>query len=246
MKEFLSNNIKEITFIFRKGKYIPPDPKDRGKPGFERCVELPWIVDKVKQFGPQEGNSLFDFGCNKASYILDFKRQYKLQTYGIDAKRQGKKYVDHFYSGLFDKRLKRKIRHAGPYDICTAISAIEHAGAGMHPNAQGITDYQREICDFMIQSSKACFISVPFGRRPGWAKDKSRRNLYQFDNDMLDHIRGYAISLGYRYLEEIYKFSEGLWIKVHRNNVQNCRYRDNKSGASAIALISAWKSNDEF
>lgn len=244
MDRYGRNNIREATLIFHKGKYAYKHKKDEGRPPFERCIEVPWVLDKINQCNPSKEDKLFDFGCNKAEYIMTAKNDHSLQTYGIDGKPAGKKFVDNFFSGIYNKKLKRRIQESGPYRITTGISAIEHAGNNKHPNIEFITNYQKDICNVMIDISQYCFISVPFGQRPGWAKDKSRKNLYQFDIHMLDHLQSYSLASNRIYLEEIYKLDGEYWVVSDRDVAASCIYRDGKSGASAVALISIWR-NDE-
>ena len=97
MEILKTDRIKEVRLVFKNKKYINVNPGEKGKPAFERCVELAWLDDKMKQINPMSG-TLLDFGCNKAQYIRDFKKQYELTTYGIDAKKGGKKFVDKFYN----------------------------------------------------------------------------------------------------------------------------------------------------
>lgn len=239
------DSVREATLVFNKGKYAYKHKKDEGRPPFERCVEVPWVMDKVFQSGAKKGDKLFDFGCNKAEYIQQLKKKHSLVTYGIDAKSKGKNFVDHFFNGLFNDRWKAEIQQDGPYRISTAISAIEHAGNNMHPDSDAIDCYQKEICDFVIQISNYCFITVPFGLRPGWAEDNSRKNLYQFDCKMLDYIRSVASLTGRQYMEEVYKLDGEHWSAVCRDDAKQSRYRNGKSGASSVAMISVWKESNE-
>lgn len=244
MKPFNEDNVRECETIVKNGLTTCVYKDGEKRLGFERCIEIPWLLDKIQQAGIDSVSKIFDFGCNKAEYLLGIKKEYGCTTYGIDAKPEGRKYVDHFYHGLFDAILMKKINAAGMFNICSAISAIEHAGYAWHPNEHKITEYQKSICEFLIRVSNACFFTFPFGRRPGWPKDLSRRNLYQFNGHMLDFLREYAYSLKKNYLEEIYKFDHGYWIKDSRESSSKCRYRGQKSGAAAVALISVYaKSN---
>jgi len=239
--EFGRNRIKEVTVVYRNKKYIYPNSKQQGMPAFERCVELGWLDDKMAQVPDLEGSKLFDFGCNKAAYIQKFKEQHNLQkTYGIDIKKQGKNFVDRFFHGSFNNPLAQQIKRRGTFRVATAISAVEHAGCAWRPDEARITEYQQGICGFLMQISEFFFLTVPFGRRPGWASDNSRKNLYQFDPKMLKSLKRAAHNLGKKYTEEIYKFDNGYWVKSSKDDARRCRYRSKKSGASAVALVSVF------
>lgn len=240
LKKYSADNVQEVAMKFHKGKYLYLKKSEQGKPAFERCVEVPWIIDKIKQINPQPNSSLFDFGCNKAKYILDLKQQYELKTFGIDMKPKAKNFVDIFFHGEYDDRLQRAISKHGPYQIVTAISAVEHAGHMMHPEEVAIRRYQLEICKFLITSSESFFLSVPFGSRPGWAKDKSRRNLYQFNDEMIHQIENIAKGCKKNTMVEIYKLRDEHWCQSSMEKSSSSRYRDAKSGASAIALVSVY------
>ncbi len=239
MKIFNVQKIKEVCMNFNRGKYKNIDPSEKGKPAFERCVELLWLEDKVKQLNPISG-SMIDFGCNKAQYIRDFKKKYNFTTYGIDAKKPGGKFVDHFYGGLFNKKTAKKIRSLPLFDLGTSISSIEHSGCAM-PKERYVRNYQTMICQFMIDVSKNFFLSVPFGMRPGWADDRSRLNFYQFDSALLDSLQSYAESVGKSYMEEFYILDNGHWVSSTRHQNMKCKYRDKKQGATSVALVSIWK-----
>ena len=49
---------------------------------------------------------------------------------------------------------------------------------------------------------------------------------------------------GKNYLEEVYKLEGDKWVISDRDAAADCRYRGNKLGATAIALVSVW-SEDE-
>jgi len=183
---------------------------------------------------------LFDFGCNKAEYIQVLKKKHFLKTFGIDIKRAGADYVDQFFLGQFNDKLQGSIEKSGPYHVATAISAIEHAGCNLHPDEPKIRKYQLGIFEFLIKSSNTFFFSVPFGKRPGWAKDGSRKNLYQLNSHVLDDINKIAKAMDKKYLEEIYKLQNGKWCQSNREASSKCIYRSNKSGASAVALVSIY------
>lgn len=242
IKAYAANSVPEIPVRVRKKQndweYV--NSSDQGKATFERCIENPWVADKLSQIQDIHGKTLFDFGCNRAKYVIDLKNQFQLRTYGIDAKAEGREYVDRFFHGVYNNRLANSIKESGPYHVATAISAVEHAGHDMHPNAEAITAYQYKICVDMMSCSNYFFLTVPFGRRPGWAKDKSRTNLYQFDTCLLDSLKAEALRQSKDYLEEIYMLREGLWVQSNRDEAGSARYRGNKLGASAIALISFW------
>ncbi len=249
IKPFALDNVREaqIEFDPMTKTYNYANPDEEGQPPFERCVEVPWVHDRLEQaFSGQSPRwphklTLFDFGCNKAEYIREAKQAYGLRTFGIDMKRPGKNFVDRFFQAEFDHKVARRIQRHGPFDVCTAISAIEHAGCLRHPDAAWITGYQMQIVQFLIDTSKYCFISVPFGQRPGWAEDESRKNFYQFDPAMLASIEEYAKEHGKNYMHEIYKLElSGIWVQSNIASAENCIYRDNRGGASAIALISIW------
>ena len=238
MEIFSTLKIKEVRLEFSKGKYTNVDFSEKGKPPFERCVELSWLADKVEQVNPING-SLLDFGCNKAQYILDFKKKYDLTTCGIDAKKSGSNFVDRFYGGLFTKKTAKKIRIKTIFDISTSISSIEHSGHSMTKERK-IRAYQTMICRFMIDVSKNFFLSVPFGMRPGWADDRSRLNFYQFDAPLLDSLKSYAEKTGKSYMEEFYILDDGYWVSSTRQRNMSCKYRNKKQGATSVALVSIW------
>jgi len=239
IEPFKLDHVREATLHFdrRKKQYSHMDSSQEGMPAFERCVENTWVMDKLRQVDEGHRSKLFDFGCNKANYILEAKKIYGFKTYGIDLKAPGKRYTDVFVEGMFNSKRARKLRKMGPFDVATSISAVEHAGCGWHPDEKRIRQYQIGICEFMICLSSYFFLTVPFGKRPGWARDESRKNLYQFSTDMLDEIRHLHDK---NYLEEIYKVNDGYWDKCSRDDAAGCRYRSGKQGASAIALISIW------
>tara|TARA_Y100000310_G_scaffold121149_1_gene119961 strand:+ start:2202 stop:2945 length:744 start_codon:yes stop_codon:yes gene_type:complete len=242
--EHSHNNIKESVIRFDKKtrKWLYDNPKDQGKPAFERCVENCWILEKIASIDEDiSGCKLVDFGCNKAEYIKILKSSYSLRTYGMDMKKLGSKYVDRFFCGEYNDSIEKKFIKNGPYKIATAISAIEHAGNKMHPDEGSIRKYQCRICKNLIRNSDYFFITVPFGKRPGWAKDKSRKNLYQFDEKMLDYMRKMSKKDGKEYLEEIYKLDGGFWVKSSRDKTRRCIYRGKKQGATAIAMVSVWR-----
>lgn len=241
MKSFNKMKLKESKVSYKNGKWVYDNKEEDGLPAFERCVELGWVADKICQVSKTKklkGQKLFDFGCNKASYIKEFKKKYNLKTYGVDMKSGGRNFVDVFYQGAFNKNSKKSIRPESPFRLVTSISAVEHAGCKWHPNASRITSYQEYILDFLIGISEYFFLSVPFGRRPGWPKDGTRRNLYQFDVNLLDHLKNQASERNKDYLEEIYKYSDDFWIVSNREETQRSRYRNKKQGASAVALVS--------
>lgn len=237
MNPISQDRFRERGAIFQDGKYILQ--AGEGRP-FERCVEDTWVEDKLKQCDLRSNDSLFDFGCNKASYILDAKKNFGIKTSGIDMKKEAKNFVDSFFLGEFDKKLKAKIKAAAPFTVCTGISSIEHAGNKWHPNEDKIRRYQIGICEFLIGISKVFLLTVPFGARPGWAKDKSRKNLYQFNKDMLEGLKKYADQNGKQYLEEVFKLDAGYWARSTAEECKDCRYRGKKQGATAVALISIW------
>lgn len=238
MKPFKENHIREATLKFKNGKYITKD-SDIGLYPFERSVELPWLNDKVGQINLSVGDKLLDFGCNKAKYIKSFKNKYGLITHGIDAKKSGSKFVDYFYGGVFNDKLDKRIRKKSPFSIGTSISAIEHAGCSFG-NEKKTRKYQKHICKFMIDVSECFFLSVPFGSRPGWANDKSRTNFYQFDALLLDFVKEYAKFSNMKYMEEFYLWDGLYWNISERQQNLQCKYRDKKSGATSVALISIW------
>lgn len=242
IKPFHVEKAKEVEIRFnpKNRKYEYLDPSEEGKPAFERCIENPWIADKIVQANPLPGQKLFDFGCNKARYLLNAERTYNLKTYGVDIKEGGADYVEKFYKGMFNKKIKRNIRKDAPFDIATSISSVEHAGCKWHPDEARIRNYQMEICEFLMSISDYFFLSVPYGRRPGWAEDKSRKNLYQFDSYMFADLIRIADKLGKDHLCEYYKLDVGYWSKALVQDVMNCRYRGNKQGATAIGLFSMW------
>jgi len=248
IQRYSANNVREaiVRLTNKPGKKWKYDrPEDEGKPAFERCIENPWTLDKISSIDKDlSGAKMFDFGCNKARYVQAAKKLHNLKTYGIDAKPEGKRYVDHFFEGQYDDALERKIIREGPYAIATSISSVEHAGHDLHPNEGAIRRYQYRICKMMIENSEYFFLTVPFGKRPGWAKDESRKNLYQFNPEMLDYIKAVADAEGKNYLEEVYKLEGDKWVISDRDAAADCRYRGNKLGATAIALVSVW-SEDE-
>jgi hypothetical protein len=241
IKEYSVEKQKEAVLYFdsKSRKYIYEKEEEKGLPSFERCVEIPWIKDKVSQIA-SKGMSLIDFGCNKAQYIIDLKKEYDLKTYGIDMKSQGSYFVDVFFKGQYNKKIKDKLISSGPYDIVTAISAVEHAGCKMHPDKDGIEKYQMDICKDLIENSSHFFLSAPYGKRPGWAEDQSRKNLYQFDLDLVNKIIDFSSSIGKSSLTETYMLKEEYWEKSDLKECSDCIYRNNKQGASAIVLLSIW------
>lgn len=241
MERLKIEKIKENTLTFdkKKKKYLYVKKNEEGLPPYERCIELAWLKDKVSQVNSTNNiGSLFDFGCNKAEYIKQFKDMYNLKTYGVDMKREGRNYVDIFFHGIFDKDIQKKIEKTSPYSICTAISAIEHAGTQWHPKKEKIDKYQLYICNFCISISTFCFISVPFGKRPGWAKDKSRKNFYQFDKLMIEEIFKFCDINNKSFLLEFYVFRDGYWYISTLEDTSASIYRDNKGGASSVCLMS--------
>lgn len=242
IKQFNQDHVKEVVikYNYTSKHYEYVNKSEEGLPAFERCIENNWIADKVKQISDIYNKKLFDFGCNKAHYIIDLKSKYNLDTYGIDMKESGIKFVDHFFHGIFDKTLKRRIRRHAPFHVTTSISAIEHAGCKWHPDEGRIMFYQMEIIQLLMDISKYCFMTFPYGKRPGWAKDESRKNLYQFNSIMLDHIHNAAKERNKNVLEEIYQLKSGYWDMSDRNKTSHCTYRGEKQGATAIALLSIW------
>lgn len=240
IKKYTVKDKKESTLFFdsKSRKYYYQDKSQIGELPFERCIEVPWLIDKVGQIIDIRNKKLFDFGCNKASYIISLKEKYNLTTYGIDLKKDGKNFVDIFYKGMYNNSLYEDISKDAPYCVVSAISSIEHAGCKWHPNVKKITNYQLSICKDMINISDYFFLSVPYGERPGWAKDASRNNLYQFNEFMLSDIEKFAQENNKKYLEEFYLFNDGYWISSDKESCNHQCYRPNKQGASAIALIS--------
>lgn len=253
IKPFALDNIREVRVDFDPAtrRYFYTNPEEQGLPALERCVEVPWIHDKLAQVFQSTSSRLwerlkkqkvFDFGCNKARYLLDARTDYGVETFGIDMKAAGKDFVDAFFHAEFDRAVADRIRRHAPFDVCTAISAVEHAGYARHPDKTWITEYQMEIVRFLIDVGRYCFISVPFGQRPGWAQDGSRKNFYQFDPAMLAATESFARYRDRNYLREIYKYDPaGIWIKSDIAGTEHCLYRDNKGGALAVALISVWR-----
>jgi len=233
---------KEATLNFdrKTRKYTYIDESEEGLPPFERCIEVPWVKDKISKI-VDNGMKLLDFGCNKAQYIKDLKKEYNLTTYGIDMKPQGSNFVDVFFKGQYGDKIEKDMIDQGPYDIITAISAVEHAGHTWHPDISKITDYQKRICQTMIDNSSYFFLSVPFGKRPGWAADNSRKNLYQFDQKLISDIVSYANSKGCDSMVEVYKFDNGYWIESNLEESSDSVYRNGKQGASSIVLLSVSK-----
>jgi len=249
IKPLALDNAREVRVDFDPAtkRYVYANPKEQGFLSYERCVEVPWIQDKLAQvfdgWTPHfwRKRKLFDFGCNKAQYVSDAKRTYGLKTFGIDMKSSGANFVDSFFRAEFNGAVADRIRRHAWFDVCTAISAVEHSGCNRHPDEAWITEYQMEIIRFLIDSSRSCFISVPFGQRPGWAQDESRKNFYQFDAAMLAAIQSFARYRNKNSLHEIYKYEpSGIWVKSDITRTASCLYRGNKGGASAIALISVW------
>jgi len=245
MKEYKVEKEKEVVVYFDKAtrRYTNKNESEIGMPPFERCVEVPWVKDKVSQIAT-DGMKLIDFGCNKAQYIVDLKNEHNLKTYGTDMKSQGSNFVDVFFKGEYNDKIEDKVISNGPYDIATAISAVEHAGCKRHPDIKWITNYQKRICKVLIENSSYFFLSVPFGQRPGWAKDKSRKNLHQFDESLINSIVDFSISIGRSALIEPYILSGEHWIKSSMEECSKCSYRENKQGASAIVLLSVWKDEE--
>lgn len=239
IKKLETEPLKEncLKFNSKTRKYIPIDESRGDEPPFERCIELKWLHDKIDQIKPDPNTRLFDFGCNKAKYIGDVKDKYNMVTAGIDMKAQGSSCVDEFYRGEFNDNHRNMINETSPYLISTSISSVEHSGCKMHPDKKRITEYQYDICKFLCEISQYFLLTTPFGKRPGWAKDKSRTNLYQFNCDMLDLIKNIADEQNKSYLEEIYILDNGFWRLSDREEARNCSYRDEKSGASAVSLM---------
>lgn len=242
IEEYGIEKQKEATlyFDYKTRKYINKNKLEIGLPAFERCIEVPWVNDKVSQIAAQ-GMSLIDFGCNKSQYIKDLRAKYTLKTYGIDMKSDASNFVDIFFKGQYNKNIKDQMISNGPYDIVTAISAVEHAGCKMHPDKDGITKYQISICKDLIENSSYFFLSAPYGERPGWAEDESRKNLYQFDQDLVKSITDIAQEDGKDFLVEVYRLEDGYWVKSNMVESKDSCYRDEKQGASAIVLISVWR-----
>lgn len=244
------DNIPEPRLVYNplSRRYIFENPENEGRLACERNVEVPWINDKLSQAFKKRlilhKLKLFDFGCNKAQYLLDAKKIYKVKIFGIDMKSQAKNFVCKFFHSEFNQKVAEKIRSYAPFDVCTAISSIEHAGYKYHPNKEWIWEYHMEIIRFLIDTSRVCFISAPFGQRPGWASDGSRKNFYQFNVPMLSAIEKYSRYRNKNFLNEIYRYVDqgpsGVWVKSNIESTKNSFYRKNKSGASAVTLMSVW------
>ena len=235
------DHIKEAALVYRNKKYTYKNPQEEGLPPFERCVELAWLNHKMSQIPNLEDTKLFDFGCNKAKYIAEYQERYKMRTYGIDIKKEGKKYVDRFFHGEFNNHLMQQIKRRGTFRVAMSVSSVEHAGYHKHPDALYITDYQRRICLFLIDISSFFFLTVPYGKRPGWIDGiGSKKNFYQFDRDMLSFLKQESHKRNKKYIEEIYKYDDGYWNKSDQEATKNCIYRGRKQGATAVALISIY------
>jgi len=235
------DRFKEVVIRREKKKWVYVDPAEQNMPAFERCVELAWLDHKILQVPNLSGSKLIDFGCNKAKYIQKYKDMYGLKTYGIDIKKEASKFVDRLFCGEFNNNIVQKVKRRGTFQVATAISAIEHAGYSHHPDNKYITDYQKYICRFLIDISKFLFITVPYGSRPGWISGiGSKKNLYQFNADMLAMLKTEAHDRGKKYVEEIYKYDKGYWAKSDKESTKDCIYRPKKQGASAVALISIY------
>jgi len=87
------------------------------------------------------------------------------------------------------------------------------------------------VCEFLVDVSGYC---------PGWAKDQSKINFYQFGIDMLDFFTSVASKHNKNYLEEIYQIANGYWIKSDRESAKHCHYRKNKGGAGSVVCISIY------
>ena len=262
LEKFFLDNIKEPVVNYNPvtRQYIYENPEEKGQLAYERCVEVPWTQSSIKQaielieskglhttvktkklfsFGQNYKYSIFDFGCNKAKYLSQAKEKYDIKTFGLDLKKPAKKFVDNFFYGEFNDKLAKKVKKKAPFDICTAISSIEHAGYRL--KIQSLIDaYQNKILKFLIDISSFTFISVPFGKRPGWSNDGSRENLYQFDEVMIKNIKSYVMGKRKNCFIEYYKFDAKHWFKVEVGEANATVYRDNKGGAAAIALISIY------
>jgi len=241
LKKFKENNIKENVVLLdhktRKWKSITPELAHL--PPFERVVEIPWVLDKISQV-TWSNSKMFDFGCNKAEYIKEIIDGYGTKVHGIDIKPSGKNFVDKFYHGEFNADLEDKIGADGPFDVVTSISAIEHAGCLMHPDIEKITNYQMHICEFLLGISNYFFFTVPYGKRPGWAKDESRKNLHQFNKSMLTDIKSLAQGLNKTVIEEYFKLQNGEWVQCSSEEIDDSSYRGNKQGANSFAAISVF------
>ena len=262
LEKFSMDNVKEpiVNYNPVTRQYIYEDPEEKGQLAYERCVEIPWIRNSIKQaislieskdlhttvkakklfsFRRNHKYSIFDFGCNKAKYLSQAKEKYDIKTFGLDLKKPAKNFVDKFFYGEFNDKLGKRVQKKAPFDICRAISSIEHAGYRL--KTQSLIDaYQNKILKFLLDLSTFTFISVPFGKRPGWSNDRSRENLYQFDEVMIKNIKSYVKDKKKKSFVEYYKFDANHWFKVDIGEVNNTVYRDNKGGAGAIALISIY------
>ena len=262
LEKFFLDNIKEPVVNYNPvtRQYIYENPEEKGQLAYERCVEVPWTQSSIKQaielieskglhitvkakklfsFGQNHKYSIFDFGCNKAKYLSQAKEKYDIKTFGLDLKKPAKKFVDKFFYGEFNDKLAKKVKKKAPFDICTAISSIEHAGYRLKTQSQ-IDVYQNEIIKFLIDIGTFTFISVPFGKRPGWPNDGLRQNLYQFDEAMIKNINSYVKAKRKNCLVEYYRFEEEQWFKVDVQDVTGTVFRDNKGGAAAIAFVSIY------
>jgi hypothetical protein len=259
LEKFSMDNVKEpvVNYDPVTRHYSYANPEEEGLPAYERCVEVPWTQHSIGQaielieseglnikrtkklfsFGKNCRYTIFDFGCNKAKYLSQAKEKYDIKTFGLDLKKPAKNFVDQFYYGEFNEKLAKKVKKEALFDICTAISSIEHSGYRL--KTQSLIDaYQDKIIKFLIDISTFTFLSVPFGKRPGWSNDGSRQNLFQFDESMINDIHSYVKDKKKNCLVEYYKFDAKHWSKVDVKEVTNSVYRDNKGGAAAIAFIS--------
>ena len=261
LEKFFMDNIKEpvVNYNPENRQYVYANPDENGLPAYERCVEIPWIKHSINQavafikseglnivkkkrlfsFDQNHTYTIFDFGCNKARYLSEAKEKYDIKTFGLDLKKPAKKFVDKFFYGEFNDKLAKKVKKEAPFDICSAVSSIEHAGYRLNKQSQ-IDAYQNEILKFLIDIGTFNFISVPFGKRPGWPNDGLRQNLYQFDEAMIKNINSYVKAKRKNCLVEYYRFEDELWFKVDVQDVTDTVFRDNKGGAAAIAFVSIY------